>query len=175
MKNKTVNTIAAVIVGALLFFLTGRFVLLKELAGSGDLSAQFGLLAFLAALFGPVAGALAGLAGQMLIDISFGWGVWWDTAVAAACFGLLAGLFTRGLKLREGRFGLKGAVVFNTAQICAHAISWGIICPALRVLIYAAPAKEAFRSGLSLAVVPVVTTALIGTILCVVYAGSQFD
>ena len=175
MNHKTGKKAAAIVAGAVLFFLTGRFVLIEGLAGAGDLSAQFGILAFIAALSGPVAGALAGLAGQMLIDISFGWGIWWDTAVSAACFGLLAGVFTGNLKLHKGQFGLKSIVVFNAAQICAHAISWGIICPALKVLIYAQPAGDSFRNGLSLGIVPIITTALIGTILCMVYAGSQLS
>ena len=175
MNHKTVKMTAAVAAGAVLFFLTGRFVLIKELAGAGDLSAQFAILAFLAALSGPIPGALAGLAGQMLIDISFGWGIWWDAALAAACFGLLAGFFTRNLKLNKGQFGARSIVVFNAAVICAHAIAWGIICPALKVLIYAQPAREAFRNGLAFGIVPIITTALIGTILCMVYAGSQFS
>ena len=61
MKNNSVRTIVAVGIGAALFFVLGRFVAIPSPVPNTNISTQYGLLAFMAALFGPVAGALIGL------------------------------------------------------------------------------------------------------------------
>jgi len=76
MRKFTVKTIVAIAIGAALFFVLGRFVAIPSPVPNTNVSIQYGLLAFIAAVFGPLAGALAGLIGHFFIDFSFGWGVW---------------------------------------------------------------------------------------------------
>lgn len=99
MKKFSVKTIVAIGIGAALFFVLGRFVAIPSPVPNTNISVQYGLLAFMAAVYGPVAGALVGLIGHALIDFSYGWGVWWSWVIASGVFGLLMGLASRLLKL----------------------------------------------------------------------------
>ena len=102
MKNNSVRTIVAVGIGAALFFVLGRFVAIPTPVPNTNFSLQYGLLAFMAALFGPLAGLLIGLIGHALIDFSYGWGIWWSWVIASAIFGLFIGLVAKRVKLAEG-------------------------------------------------------------------------
>ena len=55
-KNFTVKTVVATGIGAALFFVLGRFVAIPSPVPNTTVSIQYGLLAFMAAAFGPVAG-----------------------------------------------------------------------------------------------------------------------
>ena len=74
MKKTPVTTIVAIGIGAALFFVLGRFVSIPSPVPNTNISIQYGLLAFMAVLFGPVAGLLIGFIGHALIDFSYGWG-----------------------------------------------------------------------------------------------------
>ena len=60
MKKFSVKTIVAIGIGAALFFVLGRFVAIPSPVPNTNISVQYGLLAFLAVVYGPVAGALIG-------------------------------------------------------------------------------------------------------------------
>ncbi len=173
MKKSPVRTIVAIGIGAALFFVLGRFVAIPSPVPNTNISSQYGLLAFMAALFGPVAGALIGLIGHALIDFSYGWGIWWSWVIASACFGAIVGLISRRIKLDEGDFGKKDILRFNLVQLCAHLIAWGVIAPVLDIVIYAEPANKVFLQGLVGGLSNIVTTAVIGTLLCIAYAASK--
>ena len=170
MKTLSVKTIVAIGIGAALFFVLGRFVAIPSPVPNTNISTQYGLLAFMAALFGPVAGALIGLIGHALIDFSYGWGIWWSWVIASAVFGLLMGLASGQLHMDDGEFGKKGVVTFNLFQVIAHAIAWGVIAPLLDIVMYAEPANKVFMQGIVGGIANIVTTAIIGTILCAAYA-----
>ena len=95
MKKSPVVTVVAVGIGAALFFVLGRFVSIPSPVPNTNIATQYGLLAFMAALFGPLAGLLIGLIGHALADFSFGWGIWWSWVIASAVFGGLMGIATR--------------------------------------------------------------------------------
>ena len=173
MKRSPVTTVVAIGVGAALFFVLGRFVAIPSPVPNTNISLQYGLLAFMAALFGPVAGALIGLIGHALIDFSYGWGIWWSWVIASGVFGVLVGLVSRRLSLADGVFGKKDTLVFNLFQIVSHIIAWGLVAPVLDILMYAEPANKVFLQGLVGGASNIVTTAVIGTLLCVAYAASK--
>ena len=127
----------------------------------------------MAALFGPVAGALIGLIGHALIDFSYGWGIWWSWVIASACFGALIGIVSGRLKLDDGEFPSKDIITFNVFQIIGHIIAWGLIAPILDIVMYAEPANKVFIQGLVGGISNIITTAVIGTILCIAYATSR--
>ena len=52
------------------------------------------------------------------------------------------GLMSKKIGLTEGKFGKKGVVLFNLAQIVGHLICWGAVAPALDVLIYNEPTDK---------------------------------
>ena len=173
MKKFSVKTIVAIGIGAALFFVLGRFVAIPSPVPNVNICVQYGLLAFLSVVYGPVAGALVGLIGPALIDFSYGWGVWWSWVFASAVFGLLVGIGTKALKLEEGEIGKKGLIKFNIVQIVAHIICWGGVAPVLDILIYNEPLDKLFAQGLMSGIGNAVTTAIVGSLLCVAYAATK--
>lgn len=166
----TVKTIVAIGIGAALFFVLGRFVSIPTPIANTTISIQYGLLGFMAAAFGPIAGLLIGLIGHTLIDFSYGWGIWWSWVIASGVFGFIMGLLGKRTGLARGQFGWKGALNFNLTQIIAHAIAWLVIAPLLDILIYAEPASKVFVQGAWAAVGNIITTAIVGTLLCFAWA-----
>jgi energy-coupling factor transport system substrate-specific component len=170
MKKLSVKTIVAIGVGAALFFVLGRFVAIPSPVPNTNICIQYGLLSFIAAVFGPIAGALAGLIGHFFIDFSYGWGVWWSWVIASAVFGLLMGIFCRKLKIDEGEFGKSGIITFNVGQIISHLVAWVVVAPVLDILMFQEPADKVFLQGLTGAAINIVTTAVVGTLLCIAYS-----
>ena len=173
MKKFSVKTIVATGIGAALFFVLGRFVVIPSPVPNTNISIQYGVLAFIAAVYGPLAGLLSGLIGHFFIDFSFGWGVWWSWVIASAFFGFVMGLVTRKLTLEDGQFSKKDAIGFNVGQLIAHVLAWGVIAPALDILIYAEPANKVFLQGAVAGLVNAVTTAVVGTLLMFAYAAAK--
>ena len=169
----SVKTIVAIGIGAALFFVLGRFFVIPSPVPNTNISLQYGLLAFMAVLFGPLAGALIGFIGHTLIDFSYGWGIWWSWVIASACFGLIVGLAGLRLRLSEGEFGMAGLRGFNITQIIAHVIAWVGIAPVLDIVMYAEPANKVFIQGVVGGLSNIVTTAIVGTILCAAYAAAR--
>lgn len=170
MKKFSVKTIVAIGIGAALFFVLGRFVSIPSGIPDTNISIQYGALAFIAAVFGPIAGLLAGLIGHFFIDFSWGWGVWWSWVIASAFFGCVMGFVVKFIKIDEGEFGKKEIIVFNIAQIISHLLAWVLIAPVLDIVMYAEPANKVFVQGLVSAGINIVATAIVGTILCFAYA-----
>ncbi len=173
MKNSPVKTIVATGIGAALFFVLARFVSIPSPVPNTNIATQYGLLAFMAVLFGPVAGALIGLIGHALADFSFGWGIWWSWVIASACFGFFMGLLSKKMKLADGEFNKSEAARFNIFHVIGHAIAWIVIAPVLDIVIYAEPANKVFLQGVVGGLSNIVTTAIIGTILCAAYAAAK--
>lgn len=173
MKNSAVKSIVAIGIGAALFFVCGRFIAIPCPIPNVTINIQYGVLAFLAAAFGPIVGLLAGLIGHALIDFSWGWGVWWSWVFATAIFGLIVGAFKKLYDVDKGEFGMKQIVRFNVTQLIAHIIAWGIVAPALDILMYAEPASKVFLQGLVAGASNIVTTAIVGTILCIAYSAAK--
>lgn len=172
MRKLSVKTIVATGIGAALFFVLGRFVAIPSGVPNTNISIQYGLLAFIAAVFGPIAGVLSGLIGHFLIDFSYGWGVWWSWVIASAFVGAAMGFVTGKLKIDEGEFGTKDIVVFNVSQIAVHLLAWAVIAPILDILMYAEPANKVFLQGLSGAGLNIIATGVVGTLLCMAYAAA---
>ena len=173
MKQSPVKTIVAIGIGAALFFVLGRFVSIPSPVPNTNICLQYGLLGFMAVLFGPVAGGLIGLIGHFLIDLSWGGGIWWSWVIASGIFGALVGLVSGKLELADGVFGGKGIAIFNVAQVIAHVICWAVVAPVLDIVMYAEPANKVFLQGLVGGPSNIVTTAIVGTLLCVAYAAAK--
>lgn len=173
MKKSPVVTVVAIGIGAALFFVLGRFVAIPSPVPNTNISSQYGLLGFMAALFGPIAGLLIGIIGHALIDFSYGWGIWWSWVIASGCAGFIMGLAARSLLLGKEAFDGKKILTFNICQIVANIIAWALIAPALDILIYAEPANKVFVQGLVAGAANIVTTAVIGTLLCFAYSKTR--
>ena len=173
MKKFSVKTIVAIGFGAALFFVLGRFVAIPSPVPNTNIATQYGLLAFMSVVFGPVAGALIGLIGHALIDFSYGWGIWWSWVIASGVFGLLVGLGAKVLKMDEAQMGKKGLIKFTIAQVVGHIVCWGAVAPVLDILMYNEPLEKLFSQGLMAGIGNSVTTAIIGSLLCIAYAATK--
>ena len=173
MKKFSVKSIVAIGIGAALFFVLGRFVAIPSPVPNVNICVQYGLLAFMSVVYGPVAGALIGLIGHALIDFSYGWGIWWSWVIASGVFGLLVGLAAKVLKMDEAEMGKKGLVKFNIGQVVSHVICWGAVAPVLDIVMYNEPLDKLFAQGLVSGISNAVTTAIVGSLLCVAYAATK--
>lgn len=173
MRKFSVKSIVAIGIGAALFFVLGRFVSIPSPVPNVSICIQYGLLAFMATLFGPIVGALAGLIGHFFIDLSAGWGVWWSWVITSGIFGLLVGIGTKKVRLWDGLFGKKDTVRFIIAVVVSHLLCWALIAPILDIVIYAEPANKVFIQGLVSAASNIVTTIIVGGLLCWAYAKAK--
>ena len=174
MNSKlSVRTVVAVGIGAALFFVCGRFISIPTPVPNTSITIQYGVLAFMAAVFGPVAGALIGLIGHALIDASWGWGIWWSWVIASALFGFLMGVGTRRMALRDGICTKTEILRFNMTQLVCHLICWGVCAPVQDIIIYNEPIEKLFTQGLVSGISNSVTTAVIGSLLCIAYAQAK--
>ena len=173
MQKFTVKTVVAIGIGAAIFFLLARFASIPVFANT-YISFQYAVLGFFAALFGPIAGALIALIGHALTDLSFGFGLWWSWIIVSTLVGFCFGFILKKVKVAEGEFDNPKVV----AQFCIwtaviHLVGWGLIAPALDILIYAEPVEKIFVQGLIAGVANAVTTAVIGSILLVIYSKTR--
>ena len=85
----------------------------------------------------------------------------------------LMGLVSRKLRLDAGEFDKKAIVGFLLAVVIGHAAAWFVVAPVLDIAIYAEPANKVFIQGLVAGVSNIVTTAIVGTLLCAAYAAAK--
>ena len=173
MKKISVKTIVAIGIGAALFFVLGRISIPSPVPNT-NITLQYGLLAFMSVVYGPLAGALIGLIGHALIDFSAGWGIWWSWVITSGVYGLLVGLAADKLKLNGPELAAKKNLIsFNIAQLASHVVCWGLVAPVLDIVIYSEPIEKLFTQGLVAGISNSVTTAIVGTLLCIAYAATK--
>ena len=169
----TTRTIVAIGIGAAVFFVLNRFVSIPTGIPNTNISTAYGFLAFMATLFGPLAGALIGFIGHALTDTIAGWGVWWSWVIVSAFVGFGVGLAHNKVNVEDGSFGAKDLLLFNLYQIAANIIGWGVLAPVLDILIYKEPADKVFLQGITAGAANLVSMAILGTIFLTIYAKTR--
>lgn len=155
---------------------TALFVLLTEVQiplgfiPNTALQPRAALLAFMAAVFGPVVGGVVGLLGHALGDAFFYGSVWWSWTFPEAVVGIAIGLFAVKFAIKEGGFDTKAVVMFNIVQVVAQAVAWIIVAPVLDIVIYAEPANKVFAQGFWAWLGNIIIAGILGTLLAVGYS-----
>ena len=155
---------------------TALFVVLTEVqipllvVPNTALQPRMAVLAFLAAIFGPIVGGVVGFAGHALGDAFFYGGVWWSWVFPEVIVGVVIGLFYKKYKIAEGAFGGKEIVLFNIVQIVANAVAWCILAPVLDILVYAEPKDKVFAQGAFAFLGNILIIAILGTLLLLAYS-----
>lgn len=135
------------------------------------LQPRMAIMAFLAAVFGPIVGGVVGLLGHALGDAIFYGSVWWSWVFPDAVVGLVIGLFAGKYAVKEGNFvNGKIIVLFNVVQVIANAVAWILVAPVLDILIYAEPANLVFVQGLWAFLGNIIIIGILGTLLCAGYS-----
>ena len=135
------------------------------------LQPRMAILAFLAAVFGPITGGVIGILGHALGDAIFYGSVWWSWVFPEAVVGVGIGLFASKFAVQEGGFvKAKNIVIFNVIQIIANAIAWILLAPGLDILVYAEPANKVFIQGAFACLGNVIIIGVLGTILIIAYS-----
>lgn len=135
------------------------------------LQPRMAIMAFLAAVFGPLVGGVVGVLGHALGDAMFYGSVWWSWVFPEAVIGVAIGLFSAKYAIREGEFKTtKTIVLFNVVQILSNVVAWALVAPCLDILIYAEPANKVFVQGAWAIIGNVLIIGILGTLLCAGYS-----
>ncbi len=134
------------------------------------LQPRMAVLAFLAAVFGPIVGAVVGLVGHTLGDAFFYGGIWWSWVIPELVVGVGIGWYVGKFAVKEGDFGGKMIVLFNVVQVVSNAIAWVLVAPLLDILIYSEPANKVFAQGATACLGNVLIIGILGTLLLVGYS-----
>lgn len=135
------------------------------------LQPRMAIMAFLAAVFGPIVGGAVGLLGHAIGDAMFYGSVWWSWVFPDGVVGIAIGVFAAKFAIKEGGFNVsKNVVLFNVVQVLANAVAWILVAPVLDILIYAEPANKVFLQGVWAFVGNIIIVGILGTLLCVGYS-----
>ncbi len=164
MKYLTFKRAAVIAAASALFFLLGRFVSISSPIETVNICIQYGLLGFVAVAFGPLTGAMTGLLGHILIDLSAG-ELCWSWIVASSAFGGLVGALSYITRVSAERLTGEDLIRFNLIQVATHVVCWAGIAPVLEILLYNESMDRIFEQGLTAAISNAVTTAVVGSAL----------
>lgn len=167
-----VTQVVATGIGAAIFFVLGRFIAIPTPIANTSVTLQYAALAIFAVLYGPIVGALAGLIGHFLIDVT-GYGPWVSWEVASGVFGLILGFVMLRHAIHEGEFAPRTMLRFNLGVILAHAAAWLLVAPLGDILIYNEPANKTFTQGGVAFVVNSIVTCILGTLILAIYARTR--
>lgn len=167
------RTIVATGIGAAIFTLLFMYVKVPSPVPETSFQTAYGLSAFFATLFGPIAGALIAFIGHALSDaIQYG-SPWWSWVIASGVSGLIFGFAFKRTKVEEGQFKMPDILTFNVIQIIGNVIAWLIVAPVLDIVIYQEPLSLVFAQGGIAALMNSISAGVIGTLLLIAYAATR--
>ncbi len=170
MKKFGIKEVVAAGIGTALFVALTEVQIPLGFIPNTAMQPRAALLAFLAAVFGPVVGGIVGLLGHALGDALFYGSVWWSWVFPDALFGILVGLFASKYAIKEGDFGGKKVGFFNAVQVVSNALAWILLAPVLDILIYAEPANKVFAQGVTAFVANIIIVAILGSLIGIAYS-----
>ncbi len=145
MKSKFgIKEVVAIGIGTALFVALTEVQIPLGFIPNTALQPRAALMAFLAAVFGPVVGGIVGLLGHALGDALFYGSVWWSWVFPEMVAGVAIGLFAKKFAIKDGGFAVKEIILFNIVQIIANGLAWILVAPVLDIVIYAEPAGKVF-------------------------------
>jgi energy-coupling factor transport system substrate-specific component len=173
MFKVTTRTIVAIGLGAAIFTLLFMYVKIPSPVPETQFQTAYGVAAFFATLFGPIAGALIAFIGHALSDaVQYGT-PWWSWVIASGVAGLVFGFAFKRTRVEEGEFKGKDILTFNLYNVIGNVIAWIVIAPLLDILIYQEPVNLVFVQGATAAGMNIISVAVIGTLLLIAYAATR--
>ena len=167
------RTIVATGIGAAIFMLLFMYVKVPSPIPETSFQTAYGLSAFFAALFGPIAGGLIAFIGHALSDgIQYG-SPWWSWVIASGVSGVIFGFSYKRTRVEEGEFKVKDILTFNLIQLIGNVVAWVVVAPVLDILIYQEPSNLVFTQGITAAIMNTISAGVIGTLLLIAYAATR--
>ncbi len=171
MKSKFgIKEVVAIGIGTALFVALTEVQIPLGFIPNTALQPRAALMAFLAAVFGPVVGGIVGLLGHALGDALFYGSVWWSWVFPEAVAGIAIGLFAKKFAIKDGGFAVKEIILFNIVQIIANGLAWILVAPLLDIVIYAEPAGKVFAQGAWAFLGNIIIVGILGTLIAVGYS-----
>lgn len=171
MKSKFgIKEVVAIGIGTALFVALTQVQIPLGFIPNTALQPRAALLAFLAAVFGPVVGGVVGLLGHALGDALFYGSIWWSWVIPEAVVGIGVGLFARKLAIKDGGFAVKEIILFNIVQVVSNAVAWIVAAPVFDIIIYAEPANKVFAQGAWAFLGNIIIAGILGTLLAIAYS-----
>lgn len=167
------RTIVATGLGAAIFMLLFMYVKVPSPVPETSFQTAYGLNAFFATLFGPIAGGLIAFIGHGLSDaVQYG-SPWWSWVIASGTAGFIFGFAFKRTKVEQGIFDSKDILRFNLTQLIGNVIAWVLVAPLLDILIYAEPVNLVFTQGIIAAIMNTISAGVLGTLLLIAYAKTR--
>ncbi len=171
MKKIGIKEVVAMGIGTALFVVLTNVQIPVLIVPNTGMQPRMAVLAFFAAVFGPVVGGVVGFLGHALGDAIFYSSVWWSWVFPEAVVGVAIGLFAKQFAVAEGGFvNNKKIILFNIMQVAANAVAWIIVAPVLDILIYKEPVNKVFAQGAVACILNVIIIGILGTLLLVAYS-----
>lgn len=171
MKGKFgIKEVVATGIGTALFVVLTEVQIPLVIVPNTALQPRMAVLAFMAAVFGPVVGAIVGFLGHALGDALFYGSIWWSWVVPEAVVGAVIGISAAKYAIKEGGFGKAEIIKFNITQVIANAVAWIIVAPVLDIVVYKEPANKVFAQGAFAFLGNIIIIAILGSLLCAGYS-----
>lgn len=165
-----IKEVVAIGIGTALFVALTEVQIPLGFIPNTALQPRAALLAFMAAVFGPIVGGAIGFIGHALGDALFYGSVWWSWVIPELVFGVAVGFFANKFAIKDGGFDGKKVVLFNVVQVIANAVSWILVAPVLDIVIYAEPSDKVFLQGVWACIGNVIIAGVLGSLLAVGYS-----
>ncbi len=171
MKKIGIKEVVAMGIGTALFVVLTNVQIPVIIVPNTGMQPRMAVLAFFAAVFGPIVGGVVGFLGHALGDALFYGSVWWSWVFPEAVVGVAIGLFANKYAVKEGGFAkVSNIVAFNIMQVVANAAAWIVVAPVLDIVIYKEPVNKVFAQGAVACILNVVIIGILGTLLLAAYS-----
>lgn len=168
-QGLSVKNVVAIGIGSAIYVILARFTSIPTPIPNTNIELVFPFLALFAAIYG----AKVGFIGHTLSDFIMYGQTWWSWVLATGVLGLIIGLASKKLDLKNGIFGIKQILLFNITQIIANIIAWIIVAPIGDIIIYSEPVNKVFVQGISATLSNGITILIVGTLLLKAYASTK--
>ncbi len=173
MFKVNTRTIVAIGIGAALFMLLFMYIKIPSPIPETSFMTAYGLGAFMATLFGPIAGALIQFIGHALSDALQYGSPWWSWVIASGVAGFVFGLAYKKTRVDKGQFAGKDILTFNIIQVIGNVVAWLVVAPLLDIVIYQEPVSLVFTQGAIAALMNSISAGVFGTLLLIAYAATR--
>ena len=123
---------------------------------------SLGILAAVAAIFGPICGGVVGFGGTMLADVMLSDTIYMVDVLPACIYGVLIGLFAGKFLALEGDFHIRQFVDYICVAAFAGIFNWVMICPLASFIMMHSNLFTVIERGSKIFVGATVSAAVLG-------------